>query len=213
MAGSRGARSQSRCRMPVSWVRCWAMLSPDAMRQELKAMSAATSRPYNVNFFTQVYPEKTPSAKTCWRSVLAPYYRELGIDLSAIEPLPSRAPFNSDYADVLEKFRPAVVAFISDYAAELLAKVNHSVESVVDCNDGRRSVVARGARRGRSRGAGLEAGGHRGMFFIAGSDHASSGRLRSCHRSHAPVRIPVIAAGGIADARESGGDRAGRRRG
>ena len=34
-----------------------AMLSPDAMRQELAAIRAQTSRPYNVNFFCHTPPE------------------------------------------------------------------------------------------------------------------------------------------------------------
>ena len=43
--------------------------------------------------------------------MLAPSYRELGIDPQDIRPGPARAPFDHDAADVLAQFRPPVVSF------------------------------------------------------------------------------------------------------
>src|SRR5713226_4708564 len=57
-----------------------AMLSPDAMRQELAHITAHitahTTRPYNVNFFCHTPPRPNVERETAWRAALAPYYRE-----------------------------------------------------------------------------------------------------------------------------------------
>src|SRR5215475_1664633 len=61
-----------------------AMLSPDAMRKELEAIVAGTSRPYNVNFFCHAPPRPDAAREDVWRVALAPYFREFGIDPAAI---------------------------------------------------------------------------------------------------------------------------------
>ena len=57
-----------------------AMLSPDALRTELQALTAATSRPFNVNFFCHAAPASDPERERGWRKALQRYYDELGID-------------------------------------------------------------------------------------------------------------------------------------
>ena len=59
-----------------------AMLGPDAMRQELAYIAAHTTRPYNVNFFCHKPPAPSPERDAGWRAALAPYYRELELDVS-----------------------------------------------------------------------------------------------------------------------------------
>src|SRR5918993_4145529 len=88
-----------------------AMLGPDAVRDELEAISAATSQPYNVNFFVHQQPQPDRAREDAWRKMLAPYYAELGIDRASIQPGPGRMPFNDDMADVLAAFKPPVVSF------------------------------------------------------------------------------------------------------
>src|SRR4029450_10123901 len=72
-----------------------AMLSPDAMRQELAHIAAHTTRPYNVNFFCHTPPAPNAERETEWRAVLAPYYREFGINAAAVESV-LRTPFSAD---------------------------------------------------------------------------------------------------------------------
>src|SRR3954468_12740957 len=83
-----------------------AMLTPDALRDELTAMASRTSQPYNVNFFSHGVPPPDLERARKWRAMLAPYYRELGINPQDIRPGPARAPFDHDAADVLAQFRP-----------------------------------------------------------------------------------------------------------
>ena len=49
-----------------------AMLSPQALRDELAAITTATHRPYNVNFFAHTPPQPDPQREAAWREALAP---------------------------------------------------------------------------------------------------------------------------------------------
>jgi nitronate monooxygenase len=178
-----------------------AMLSVEAMRAELDLIRSRTSRPFNVNFFCHAPPEADARREAAWREVLAPYYAEFGIDASAIPAGPGRNPFSAAAADALETFRPAVVSFHFGLPApELLARVK-SWGSKVMCS----ATTVEEACWLESRGVdvvvaqGLEAGGHRGMFLT--SDLATQqGTFALVPQVVAAVKIPVIAAGGIATA-------------
>src|SRR4051812_46133885 len=61
-----------------------AMLSVDAMRKELAEIKAKTSKPYNVNFFCHKPPTPSADREAGWRMLLAPYYKEFGIDPATI---------------------------------------------------------------------------------------------------------------------------------
>src|SRR5690606_2339486 len=56
-----------------------AMLSLDALREELAALRAKTDRPFNVNFFCHRPPTPSTQREAAWRATLQPYYREFGI--------------------------------------------------------------------------------------------------------------------------------------
>ena len=60
-----------------------AMLSPDAMRQELEKMRAGTDRPFNINFFCHTPPQPNADREAHWRAILAPYFARFEIDASA----------------------------------------------------------------------------------------------------------------------------------
>ena len=101
-----------------------AMLAPEAMRKELAAIRAGTTRPYNVNFFCHAQPAPDAGREAAWRKALAPYLAEYGIDPASIPAGPGRLPFSAEAADVLEEFRPAVVSFHFGLPSrELLARV------------------------------------------------------------------------------------------
>src|SRR6185503_7367282 len=88
-----------------------ALLALDAIRDELAAVRAQTTRPYNVNFFCHTPPTPDPAREAAWRATLAPYYRELGLDPNEIPAGPTRSPFSDEAADIVEEFRPPVVSF------------------------------------------------------------------------------------------------------
>jgi nitronate monooxygenase len=178
-----------------------AMLTPDALRAELAAMKAGTRKPFNVNFFCHAPPAPSAEREAAWRAALARYYAEFGIDASTIPAGPGRAPFSHAMADVLEDFRPAVVSFHFGLpSAELLARVKGrgaKVFSSATTVEEARWLAGHGVDAIIAQG--LEAGGHRGNFLSADLD-AQLGTFALLPQVVREVRLPVIAAGGIADA-------------
>ena len=178
-----------------------AMLALDAVRNELRAIRAQTTRPFNVNFFCHAQPTPSAEREARWRSALSPYFAEYGIDASTIPEGPRRWPFDAEAADVLSEFRPAVVSFHFGLPpAELVDRVRSwgaKILSTATTVDEARWLEARGVDAVIAQG--IEAGGHRGMFL---SDELSTQIGTSSLVRHIvqAVRIPVIAAGGIADA-------------
>jgi nitronate monooxygenase len=179
-----------------------AMLGPDALRAELSAIKARTSRPVNVNFFCHSPPTPSPEREAAWRAALSPFYAELGVDPDAVPTGPVRAPFSAQAADVLEEFRPAVVSFHFGLPSEgLLARVRAwgaRVLSSATTVEEALWLEARGVDAVIAQG--VEAGGHRGMFL---TDDLTTqvGTLALVPQVVGRVKVPVIAAGGIADAR------------
>ena len=101
-----------------------ALLSPDAMRKELQALSAQTTQPFNVNFFCHTQPEPSIERENAWRGALTKYFDELGLDLNDVPKGPGRSPFDTVAADILSEFKPAVVSFHFGLpSAALLARV------------------------------------------------------------------------------------------
>ena len=179
-----------------------AMLGPDAMRKELAHIAAHTARPYNVNFFCHTAPRPNAEREAGWRAVLAPYYREFALDAAAVPPGVVRTPFGADAADVLDDFKPAVVSFHFGLpSAELLARVRAGGSKIFSS-----ATTVEEARWLEGHGVdaiiaqGFEAGGHRGMFL---SDDLSTqiGTFALLPQIVQAVALPVIAAGGIADAK------------
>ena len=80
-----------------------AMLDLDAMRKELTAIRAQTTKPFNVNFFCHAQPEVSVEREAAWRAALSPYFAEYGIDASTIAAQARRQPFGVDAAEVLER--------------------------------------------------------------------------------------------------------------
>ena len=179
-----------------------AMLSLDAMRDELAAIKAQTAKPFSVNFFCHAPPTPDPEREARWRATLAPYYDEFGIDITKIASGSGRSPFTAEAAAVLREFQPAVVSFHFGLpSAALLAEVQ-SWDAIVMSS----ATTVQEARWLEERGVdviiaqGLEAGGHRGIFL---SDDLTTqlGTFALVPQIVDAVKLPVIAAGGIADAK------------
>lgn len=179
-----------------------AMLTPEAMRQELETIRKRTERPINVNFFCHTPPQPDAERETRWHQALASYYDEFGLDLGAVNAGPGRQPFNEEACDMLEAFRPEVVSFHFGLpSSDLLARVKAwgaKVLSTATTVEEACWLEARGVDAVIAQG--LEAGGHRGLFL---SDDLTTqvGTLALLPQVIEAVKVPVVAAGGIADAR------------
>lgn len=178
-----------------------AMLSPEAMGEELAAFRAATSTPLNVNFFCHAPPGPDPVAQARWHKALAPFFAEFGLDIDAVTQGPGRRPFDHHARDALEPFRPEVVSFhfgLPD--AALLERIKAWGATVLST-----ATTVEEARWLETRGAdavivqGLEAGGHRGMF-LSEEVTTQMGTLALLPQVRDAIDLPLIAAGGIADA-------------
>lgn len=179
-----------------------ALLSRDAIRGELAAIAAQTAKPINVNFFCHAPPAFSAEREAAWKAALSPYYRSFGIDPESIPGAPGRAPFDAEAVELLSEFKPAVVSFHFGLPSqELLARVKGAGSKILSSattveeavwleSHGADAIIAQG----------LEAGGHRGMF-LSEDLTTQIGTVALVPQIVEKVRIPVIAAGGIADSR------------
>ena len=179
-----------------------AMLGIDAIRRDFESILSRTSKPFNVNFFCHNPPTPNLEKERAWQALFSSYYTEFEIDLETIPTGVARLPFNREMADLVCEFRPKVVSFHFGLPSpELLAMVKGcgakvvssatTVEEAIWLEDhGVDAVIAQG----------LEAGGHRGMFLTA-DINSQLGTFALLPQVVAAVRVPVIAAGGIATAR------------
>ncbi|BDU18436.1 NAD(P)H-dependent flavin oxidoreductase [Lysobacter auxotrophicus] len=178
-----------------------ATLMPEALRRDLAAIREAGAGPVNVNFFCHAPPVADGGREAAWRERLAPYYAEFGLDPDALVAAPARTPFNHALADVLAELPPAVVSFHFGLPSpDLLERVRATGAKLLSSAttvDEARWLEARGVDAIIAQG--LEAGGHRGHFLSDDLD-AQAGTFALLPQIVHAVRVPVIAAGGIADA-------------
>jgi len=178
-----------------------AMLTPEGLRQELQALSARVGPAFNVNFFCHQPPPPDAARDAVWRTALAPYHAEFGIDPASIGTGAGRAPFSAEIADIVEPFQPRVVSFHFGLPEPaLLARVKGwgaKVLSSATTVDEARWLEAHGVDAVIAQG--LEAGGHRG-HFLSHDLSEQMGTMALLPQVVQAVKVPVIAAGGIADA-------------
>lgn len=176
------------------------MLAPQDIQKELVTIGEQTDRPYNVNFFCHQQTIVDARQDSAWQTSLAPYYEELGICDDAFSGF-ARRPFDSEMADLLAEFKPPVVSFhfglpspqllerVHSWGSKVLSSATTVDEAIWLEANGADAVIAQG----------LEAGGHRAMFLS--EDIANQvGTLSLVPQVVQAIDIPVIAAGGVADA-------------
>jgi len=168
MAGAQGSRvALAVCNAGgLGSIPC-AMLSHDALRDELTAMTTGTSNPYNVNFFVHPRPKVDAEVEDRWRTALAPFYEEFGLDPQNAPTVRARRPFDHDVADIVEEFRPPIVSFhfglpdealmtrVRSWGSTILSSATTVDEALWLETRGADVVIAQG----------VEAGGHRAMFL------------------------------------------------
>jgi nitronate monooxygenase len=175
-------------------------LTAAQLRDAVAKIRAQTTRPLNLNFFDPV-TERNAAVEAAWLKRLANYYAELGVDPPAF-PASTPPPFGKEICDVVVELKPQVVSFHVGLPDKSLVDRLKAAGCLIF---GSATTVAE-ARWLEERGAdavvaqGVEAGGHRGMFLT--TELASQmGTLALVPQVADAVKVPVIAAGGIADGR------------
>ncbi len=179
-----------------------AMLSVEKAREQVNIIRQRVTAPINMNFFCHKAVDADPAREAGWRKRLAAYYKELGLTSDAVIQAANRAPFDAAMCELVEELKPAVVSFhfglpdsallkrVKAAGCVVIASATIVKEAIWLENNGADAVIAQGA----------EAGGHRGMFLT--EDIASQpGTFALVPQVVDAVRLPVIAAGGIADGR------------
>jgi len=178
-----------------------AMLTPDAVRDAVTQFRAQCDRPVNLNFFCHTPVKVDTDLQLKWLEQFRPWYAELGLPAPSLPAGPGRRPFNQDMADLIAELVPEVVSFHFGLPNdELLQQVRSSGAKIISS-----ATTVDEARWLEQKGVdaiiaqGLEAGGHRGMF-LSEALSTQVGTFALVPQIKAAVRVPVIAAGGIADA-------------
>lgn len=179
-----------------------ALLTPEGVRDAVAAIRGSTRRPLNLNFFCHVSTNPDPEVDARWRARLRPYAVELGLGEDADVATATRTPFDSGMCEIVEELRPEVVSFhfglpdesllrrVRASGARILSSATTVAEAVWLEARGVDAVIAQGA----------EAGGHRGMFLTTAVAE-QPGAFALVPQVVDAVRVPVVAAGGIADER------------
>jgi nitronate monooxygenase len=179
-----------------------AMLDEQKMREQIAIFRAATKKPVNLNFFAHKLPELNNAREHVWRERLKPYYTEFGIDPATPVPSSNRTPFDTALCAAVEEIKPEVVSFHYGLPESILLKrvkdagcvVMSSATTVAEARwleaNGCDVVIAQG----------YEAGGHRGMF-LTDNLAAQLGTFALVPQIVDAIKLPVIAAGGVTDAR------------
>jgi nitronate monooxygenase len=179
-----------------------ALLSAEKAREQVNIVRQRVSAPVNLNFFCHTAVDADPVREAAWRQRLAPYYREHGLDPNAPVNAANRAPFDDAFCDVVEELKPEVVSFhfglpepkllqrVKATGAIVLSSATTVKEAIWLEENGADVIIAQGA----------EAGGHRGMF-LTDVIAEQPGTFALVPQVVDAVKVPVIAAGGIADGR------------
>jgi nitronate monooxygenase len=179
-----------------------AMPSVEKAREQINIIRQRVPTPINVNFFCHQPVEADAGREAGWRRRLAPYYQELGLDPAAPVNAANRAPFDAAMCALVEELKPEIVSFHFGLPEQaLFARVKaagclvmSSATTVKEAiwleENGADVIIAQGA----------EAGGHRGMF-LTDDITEQPGTFALVPQVVDAVKVPVIAAGGVADRR------------
>ena len=179
-----------------------ALISVEKAREQINVIRQRVSAPVNMNFFCHKAVDADPAREAGWKKRLGSYYSELGLDLAMPIDAANRAPFDAAMCALVEELKPEVVSFhfgLPDPA--LLSRVKAAGCIVISSativreaiwleENGADAIIAQGA----------EAGGHRGMFLTENIAE-QPGTFALVPQVVDAVKVPVIAAGGIADGR------------
>jgi nitronate monooxygenase len=135
-------------------------LSDDKVREGVAAVRSRTTKPINLNFFCHTEPAQDLAREAAWLERLAPYYRELCVELPKPPLKATIYRFTEATCGVVEDLRPEVVSFHFGLPApELVQRVKRAGCKVICSATTRReamflaergvdAIIAQGAEAG-----------------------------------------------------------------
>jgi nitronate monooxygenase len=178
--------------------------TPEEIPAVVAELKALTSRPFAVNLWVSMEDEgaRSSDAGAFQRSlaVLAPHLAELGVASPAWSPF--TPPSFERQARALLDARPPVFSFIFGIPPrEILEECRRQrIRTIGTATTVEEAIALEQAGVEAIVASGLEAGGHRGSWLRRAED-SLLGTMALVPQVVDAVRVPVIAAGGIADAR------------
>ena len=180
-------------------------LSPERIEQVVRELGAATRSPYAVNLWVSDHDEGglAPPADVLDRAwpLFEPYFSELGVPRPEF-PQQFVAHRYEAQVEALLEARPPCFSFVFGIpAATVLAECRRrGIVTIGAATTVAEALAIEAAGIDAVVATGAEAGGHR-PSFLARAEDALTGTFALVQLVAARVRIPVIAAGGIADRR------------
>lgn len=179
-------------------------LSPEEIREAGKAIKAKTNKPYNINLWVSDvdksltnYPKESLDRV---KALFKPYFDELNIPLPELSTdIPSKF---EKQVEVLFEIRPAVFSFIFGIPSqEILAEARKlGIKTIGAATTLDEALALEEARVDAIVASGFEAGGHRPSFLRPAQD-SQTGLFTLIQQLKAKTITPIIAAGGITDAK------------
>ncbi len=173
-------------------------LRPDAITELVRDLRGATARPFAVNLWVPQKGEDDPVDLTPHIARLEPLYRKFGLE----PPRQFVVPNFDDQADALLAAAPPVISFVMGVPPGWLLEAARAKGIVVvgTATTVDEAVALEAAGVDAVVASGSDAGGHRGAF-LRRVEHSLVGTFSLVPQVVDAVRIPVVAAGGIADRR------------
>ncbi|VVC77207.1 Nitronate monooxygenase [Aquicella siphonis] len=175
-------------------------MTPENMRKAIADIRSLTDRPFAVNLFIPREPLVTTKQMNAMTSRLRKLYPALASVIKPVKP-PYVPSFEEQLQVILEENIPVFSFTFGVLSAAWVKKLKHQQVRMI----GTATSVAE-ARLLEKKGIdmviaqGYEAGGHRGSFLTPGEQSLIGGMALIPQMADA-VSVPVIAAGGIMDAR------------
>jgi len=176
--------------------------STEQIREDVEKIRKLTDKPFNLNFFAHDTPANKPDVIESTRERLKPFYSEVGLKEIPQDVSKPLLTFTEERLELLLEIKPLLVSFhfglpefdaiksLKKVGSRILCSATTTAEAIALEKSGVDIVVAQG----------WEAGGHRGSFDVNHEDHGV-GTLALVPQIVDAVKIPVVAAGGIADGR------------
>lgn len=179
-------------------------ITPEEILEVGKAIKAETDKPYNINLWVSDVDKSLahyPAASLeKVKTLFKPYFDELGIALPELSTdIPSKF---EKQVEALFEIRPAVFSFVFGIPSkEILAESRRlGIKTVGTATTLDEALALEEAQVDAIVASGFEAGGHRSSFLRPAED-SQTGLFALIQQLKAKTSTPIIAAGGIADAK------------